>query len=449
MSTSTTGGPTEYSLAEISGAISRVTGLAPAELSDLSGQLYSDLRTNPSLRMAGLDSAAVMAYVATHLRGDIAEKMDPAKREALLREQARNANPTSAAAHAGSLVFINGQWVSAGSSGGARAGGSEGGTAASRTDVSADVRGISQANYHGTVFDQSGLGYGAFDAMRKEGFNGKQIIAAVDTNKGLGLGANDNPAATARLQRDVPSAVPGLFTTRDNWKSVFELERAERDARERGDTATAAQMKSQIGQARQHAEEHDKKEQERVHDAKPERVPDLIDRQQHIKQAAKAHVAGLTPGDESQVKVTLNTIDRYRRNPDDALARRDYQALKKATARDPKERKAMAALEKELAKDAKMKRNERANNGVKAAQNDGESYKGDAGLDFLNDGNGAPPVQTAPADVEGKPSNRAVTKAADAQHDTKSDARTSTAPEKTADPDKKKVAQVKPAAPAA
>jgi hypothetical protein len=124
MSTSTTGGPTEYSLAEISGAISRVTGLAPAEISDLSGQLYSDLRNNPSLRMAGLDSAAVMAYVAMHLTGDVAEKMDPVKREALLREQAKNANSTSAAAQ-GNLVFVNGQWVSAESSGGARAGGSE------------------------------------------------------------------------------------------------------------------------------------------------------------------------------------------------------------------------------------------------------------------------------------------------------------------------------------
>lgn len=124
MSTSTTGGPTGYGLAEITGAISRVTGLAPEEISNLSGQLYNDMRTNPSLRMAGLDNAAVMAYVATHLTGDVAEKMDPAKREALRREQARNANPTSAAAQ-GNLVFINGQWVSAGSTGGMRSGGSD------------------------------------------------------------------------------------------------------------------------------------------------------------------------------------------------------------------------------------------------------------------------------------------------------------------------------------
>src|SRR5947209_3945940 len=100
MSTTTNGGPPDYTLSEIIGAISRATGLPPElkEVSELSGQYQSDLRSNDSLRMAGLDSAAVMAYVATHLSKALADKMDSGKREAASREQAKNANPTGSGA---------------------------------------------------------------------------------------------------------------------------------------------------------------------------------------------------------------------------------------------------------------------------------------------------------------------------------------------------------------
>jgi hypothetical protein len=48
------------------------------------------------LRVAGLGSAAAMSYIMTHLTKELADRMDPAKREQALREQAKSANVTAA-----------------------------------------------------------------------------------------------------------------------------------------------------------------------------------------------------------------------------------------------------------------------------------------------------------------------------------------------------------------
>jgi hypothetical protein len=234
-----------------------------------------------------------------------------------------------------------------------RTGGGEAG--GSSRSASVDMSSISAHNYSETSFAAIGLSYSHFNELRAQGFGESQIIAAVNTNKQLGLRANSNPAATARLQRDVPSAIPGLFETHDQWKHVRELERAEKAARDHNDPQRADRLKAEIEQARKAVQEHDKREQGRVKELKPERVPDLIQKQKEIEKTTRDQAAVLSPG-------SVPVIEAYRRNPQDAEARNNYKALEKQAGRDPKKALALAKVQEGLEKDAALKARETAQN---------------------------------------------------------------------------------------
>lgn len=123
---------------------------------------------------------------------------------------------------------------------------------------------ISSANYGSSEYARTGLNYATFSELRNQGFNGGQIMAAVNTTRALGIDTNKNAAPMARVQRDIPSAVPGLHATRENWAAVKNLEEEQRKAREAGNTAAAEALARQIAEARKHAEEHDKRERDDV-----------------------------------------------------------------------------------------------------------------------------------------------------------------------------------------
>lgn len=153
---------------------------------------------------------------------------------------------------------------------------------------------ISSANYSSSQYARTGLNYATFSDLRNQGFNGGQIMAAVNTTRALGIDTNTNAAPMARVQRDIPNAVPGLHTTRDNWTAVRAMEEEKRKAVEAGNTAAAEALARQITEARKHAEEHDKRERDRVARERPERSGDHGQLQSSTRKAALGHEA--SPG---------------------------------------------------------------------------------------------------------------------------------------------------------
>lgn len=154
---------------------------------------------------------------------------------------------------------------------------------------------ISSANYSSSQYARTGLNYATFSDLRNQGFNGQQIMAAVSTTKALGIDANRNAAPMARVQRDIPSAVPGLRITRDNWTAIRQMEEEKRKAVEAGNTAAAEALTRQIDEGRKRAEEHDKREHERVQRERPDRAPDHRQLQDETRRAALRHEATLGP----------------------------------------------------------------------------------------------------------------------------------------------------------
>jgi hypothetical protein len=325
-------------------------------------------------------------------------------------------------------------------------------TRAADAGASGDAKGKSDSTYTGDLgslkaehypnspFAKAGLSWQQFDSMRREGFNADQIISAVKTNKSLGLDANSNPAATARLQRDVPSAIPGLHTTHGNWKHVHEVEKAEKDARARGDTNEADRLKKEGEQGRKHAEEHDRSEQERVRKEKPERVQDLIDKQEEIKRAVEGHAAKLNHGNEAATKETLEAIEAYRRDP----ARKNYKPLKEIAGNDPAKKEAFGAIDRGLAEDAKLKSTVDKLQGRQAKHNE-QRVEANKVTDKENEdilaalgGDPAPATTKAEASEPAKKANDGSVKTADNDHPA---VKAATRPEKV------KTAAAKPAAP--
>lgn len=158
----------------------------------------------------------------------------------------------------------------------------------SRSSEYSDLRSdsISSANYSSSAYARTGLNYTTFTDLRNQGFNGQQIMAAVNTTRSLGIDTNRNAAPMARVQRDIPSAVPGLHTTHQNWSDVKKLEDEQRKALEAGNTAAAEAVAARIAEARRKAEEHDRHERERVQRERPDRAGDHRQLQDETRKAA-------------------------------------------------------------------------------------------------------------------------------------------------------------------
>lgn len=165
----------------------------------------------------------------------------------------------------------------------------------SRSSEYADLRtdSISSANYASSQFARTGLNYAAFSEMRNQGFNAPQIMAAVKETKSLGIDTNRNAAPMARLQRDMPSAVPGLHETGKNWSEVKDLEEQLRKAREAGNAGSTEELTRRIEAARKAAEEYDQRERERVQRERPDRAQDHQKLQDEVRRAALGKEAAL------------------------------------------------------------------------------------------------------------------------------------------------------------
>jgi hypothetical protein len=239
---------------------------------------------------------------------------------------------------------------------------------------------VTQHGFAGTDFHAAGLSFDSFNAMRREGFNGTQILSAVNTNKALGIGVNDNPAATARLQRDTPWAVDSLNESHDALKEASSCDEKAKEAEAKGDTAGAERLRKQAETKRHEEAERHRRTQERLGREKPERQGDYNNRYQRMQDGLR----GIKSGNEAEDKATLNVIEDYRRHPDDAAARRHYEALNKKFSADPRKRLAMAKIDKAVHQGQIAKAELKAND-AKVADNAELKKAGDAGLDILND----------------------------------------------------------------
>jgi hypothetical protein len=267
---------------------------------------------------------------------------------------------------------------------------------------SGDVRvsDVTQHNFAGTDFHAAGLSFESFNAMRREGFGATQIIAAVNANKALGIGVNDNPAATARLQRDTPWAVDSLKESHDALKGASDCDEKAKQAEAKGDTAGADRWRKQAEAKRQQEADHHRQTQERLGREKPERLGDYNSRHQRMQDGLRS----IKSGNEAEDKATFNVIEDYRRHPDDAAARRRYEALNKKLGADPRKKQGMAEIDSAVrqgqkAKAAKVQQNETqaTGNTHKVAEIAAQTKAGDAALDFLNDTRAAPVTQAAEA----------------------------------------------------
>ena len=230
-----------------------------------------------------------------------------------------------------------------------------------RSSGASEGRGTAAAeiSFAASSLAKTGLTIDTFNAMQKEGFNTTQIKAAVRANNSLGLEANDNPAATARLQRDTPWAVESLQGSHDELKKAHDLDQKAKDAEARGDSVAADRCRQQATTIRQGEQERHHHTQDRMQRERPERLPDYNDRYQRMNDA----IEGLSHGDPQQTKANRAAIENYRRNPNDAAASRQYEDLKKKADADPRTRLAMQTIDKtvrqgQLAKAAEKKRNE-------------------------------------------------------------------------------------------
>jgi hypothetical protein len=245
------------------------------------------------------------------------------------------------------------------------------------------VTDVTQHSFAGTDFHAAGLSFDSFNAMRREGFNGTQIIAAVNTNKALGIGVNDNPAATARLQRDTPWAVDSLKESHGALKEANDCDEKAKRAEAKGDTAGAERWRKQAEAKRQQEAEHHRQTQERLGQEKPERRSDYDNRYQRMQDGLR----GIKSGNEAEDKATLNVIEDYRRHPDDAAARRRYEALNKKLSADPTKKQAIAKIAKGIRDGQKAEVAEAKMNEVKIVQNDDKQLAGAKTTNDIADAN--------------------------------------------------------------
>jgi hypothetical protein len=250
-----------------------------------------------------------------------------------------------------------------------------------RSGAEARSSDITQHGFVGTDFHAAGLSFDSFNAMRREGFNGTQMLSAVAANKALGIGVNDNPAATARLQRDTPWAIDSLNESHDAMKEANDCDEKAKQAEAKGDTASADRLRRQAETKRHEETERHRRTEERLGREKPERQGDYSNRYQRMQNGLR----GIKSGNEAEDKVTSNVIEEYRRHPDDAAARRRYEALNKKLGADPRRKLAMARIDKSLHDGQKAEDTETRVNNAKVADNAALKQAGDTGLDILND----------------------------------------------------------------
>jgi hypothetical protein len=90
--------PSTFTLAEISGAISRLLDIPPntEAIGRLAGRLEHSINNLSTFRKEGLNGAGFLVLVMTNLPQDVADMMNPAKREELMRRKAAHENIYSA-----------------------------------------------------------------------------------------------------------------------------------------------------------------------------------------------------------------------------------------------------------------------------------------------------------------------------------------------------------------
>jgi hypothetical protein len=202
-------GTPEFTLAEISGAVSRVTGLPTehAEVARYSGNLLGLMNSNPALRMAGANSPAIADYIRQYIPAELAEKADPARRAELDNRESSNATAAAAAtATTAWLARMQGgrDWAGNGYGGGDGKANAAGTAAGSRMTSYQDIaynspqslQMVSSGSYLSTPFAKTGMDFGTFNYLRSydKSFTGQNILHAAQDAKALGFSPNDKEA---------------------------------------------------------------------------------------------------------------------------------------------------------------------------------------------------------------------------------------------------------------
>lgn len=215
-------------------------------------------------------------------------------------------------------------------------------------DPAKGVSSLSPQNFASSPFAGSGLTAAdipIIQMLASQGFSQPAIVQAARFTGELGIDVKGNIAAIARLKRDIPNVETGLRDTKENWATVGRLDQDARKARDQGDFTAAAELQRKADEARQRAEQHDRREQERVRAINPDRVPDLIQVQKATQDAmlTNAKKTGIDP----------RLIDAAHRGDPEAIEKLRLQ--REAVAAVPAEAAAVVDLDKAIAENAALR----------------------------------------------------------------------------------------------
>lgn len=381
----------EFTLAEISGAVSRITGLPTehAEVARYSGNLLGLMNSNPALRMAGPNSPAIADYIRQYIPAELAEKADPTRRAELDNRESSSATAAATTATTAWLARMQGgrDWAGNGFGGGDGKTNAAGAAAGARTANYQDIaynspqslQNISNINYRSTPFAQTGMNFSTFDYLRSydRSFTGQNILHAAQDARTNGFDPNNKPVAKAFaiLDKDDGARRAERNHLLDNFRQRLDSDEEFQNLKAARDKAEKPEERAKIEQKLMERGRQISKDvgyHGHIETAPTKRAKDagkLIERET-IKQRMERNIPKLDPG-------AKDVIEHYRRNPTDAAARHNYDALRDKAKQDPRQKLAMLQIERDMRKDATLKRDTAAAVEKKEDRNDEKTVRND------------------------------------------------------------------------
>lgn len=361
-----------FTLAEISGALSRVLSVAPdsAVIGRFAGQLEHSINSRPDLQKSGLGGSGFQTLVLSQLPTEVADLMNPAKLQEMQRRQAENANPTGAQPATPETIAASLLDRRSLVSGDDRQGSRERAASSATEGLSA----IKADNFAGTPFAAAGLSYSTFAALRALGFGESNIMHAAQDARVNGFNPDNRKIAGAFATLDKDDG-----HRRDERNGLLQRFRDRMDRDEdlqnlgkRREEARSPQERAEIErrmEERAKAVSEDVGLREHINSAPTPRARDagrLIE-SETIRQRVHGNLEKALGKDRgADLGSAVEALDRLRRDPNDAEAHKRVSSFERKALETESGRKALANIAVDLKRDAKLKADEIGSNEKKA-----------------------------------------------------------------------------------
>ncbi len=336
----------QFTLTEISGAVSRTLNLSPdlPAVGAMAARLEYIINQTPEFQQAGLQGDGIRALVMSSVTSDVMQLLDPATREAAMKAQMERANVTGSegAAFARALGLDPASWAAAGER---IAASSQ--RFADMALSSLDLSKITPDNYSssGAMFRNAGLNFGTFADLRGQGFNAQQILSAASFTREMGLDVNRGAPVVARLQRDMGDANYAMRDMRDNERGLVEAKRNLAEAEARGASAEElAKLRQKVEDWKKYGDSYHKGYRDKA--APKGRAGDVDEYKRQVEEANRhlsPATAHMSPKQAAEFK---KAYDETIREPNDPAARERWQAMVKQYGGTPEAKRELVAAER-------------------------------------------------------------------------------------------------------